>query len=377
MNIKTVRIAIGSALLIITPIFAFAQDARIVSAAGDKYVISAEAGGVNHTEGAVSISRLQGRSGVLLKGDKIRIGDTVRTGASSKAEILLNPGSYLRVGENTEFQFVTTSLDDLRIKLLRGSAIFEVIADNDFKVSLRMPTEEVSMTRSGVYRFDVSADGDARASVIKGKLDVGDENRIKSGKTAVLENGSVSVAKYQSDDGDDLDMWSKARAKELSKINSNLQRRAMRSTLLDSFNRNSWNFYESFGLWVFDPYRRSWCFLPFGSGWGSPYGYGYGFDIWSSGIPIWIYNQPPPGPAKPRVPAEPPTSGGVGGRRPLTRPPFKTIERNDNGGIVHRRPMPRDDSPVFPGFPSTSAPPASVIVPAAGGLPPASPKGKQ
>jgi hypothetical protein len=374
MNKRTVRTAIGSALLLILPVIAFAQDARVVSAAGDKYVISARAGGVNFTEGAVSISRFQNRNGALVKGGQIEIGDTVRTGASSKAEILLNPGSYLRVGANTEFQFITTSLDDLRVKLLRGSAIFEVIADNDFKVSLITPADEVSMTRSGVYRFDVAADGDARVSVIRGKLDIGDENSVKSGKTAAIGNGAVTVAKYQNDD-DELDAWSKDRAKQLSKINAGLQRRAMRTTLLDSFNRNSWNFYESFGLWIFDPARRSWCFLPFGSGWGSPYGYGYGFDIWSTGIPIWVYNQPPPAPVKPRSPGEPPASGGAVNRSPMKRVPFETIERNDNGGIV-RRPMPRDDSPVFPGFPPTSLPPASVSVPAAAGVPPTAPKGK-
>ena len=49
------------------------QDTRVVSAAGDKYLISAKAGGVNFTEGRVVISRNDGRGGQLLKGDEIQI----------------------------------------------------------------------------------------------------------------------------------------------------------------------------------------------------------------------------------------------------------------------------------------------------------------
>ena len=42
------------------------QNDAIRSAAGDKYVISAKAGGVNFVEGTVAVVRKNGRSGLLL-----------------------------------------------------------------------------------------------------------------------------------------------------------------------------------------------------------------------------------------------------------------------------------------------------------------------
>ena len=44
--------------------FVFAQDDnRVASAAGDMYVISAKAGGVNYVEGKVAVARNKSRSG--------------------------------------------------------------------------------------------------------------------------------------------------------------------------------------------------------------------------------------------------------------------------------------------------------------------------
>src|SRR5688572_13626650 len=111
--------------------FVFAQDDRVVSAAGDTYVISAKAGGINFVEGKVSIARKDGKSSYLIKDDKLEIGDKVTTGTDGKAEILLNPGSFVRLGTNTGFEFITTDLDNLKLKLSSGSAIFEVYADDE------------------------------------------------------------------------------------------------------------------------------------------------------------------------------------------------------------------------------------------------------
>jgi hypothetical protein len=110
--------------------FAFSQEVKdqkdkdqMVSAATSSYVISAKAGGVNFVEGKVSVARKDGKSGLLLKSDTVEIGDKVTTGADGKAEILLNPGSFVRLGANTEFEFQTTELDNLKLKLSAGSAI--------------------------------------------------------------------------------------------------------------------------------------------------------------------------------------------------------------------------------------------------------------
>src|SRR5688500_15986988 len=116
-----------------------AQDETLSAAAGDKYVISAKAGGVNFVEGAVGVVRKSGKSGVLIKGDVLNVGDRVSTGTDGRAEILLNPGSFLRIGGNSAFEFKTTMLDDLRLSIDRGSAILEVFAAEEFKVAVNTP----------------------------------------------------------------------------------------------------------------------------------------------------------------------------------------------------------------------------------------------
>ncbi len=353
---------------------AFAQDDRVMAAAGDKYVISAKAGGVNYTEGKVAVARVNGRSGLLVKGDDLDVGEQVSTDAAGKAEILLNPGSYLRLGGNSSFEFVTTSLDDLKIKLRLGSAIFEVIVDNDFRVSVMMPKSEIDLTNSGVYRIDVMPDGTSKVSVWKGKVEIGeeDETRVKSGKSAVLGDSSTTVAKFDRDEKDALELWSKDRAKELTKINSRLQRNTLRDSLLYSFNRRGWNVYDSFGVWVLDRFTGQWCFLPFGYGWSSPYGFGYGFDMWRCRMPYIVYSNPNPGypgptagTPNPRVdgPA-PPTSER---RKPRAGvPPYRKMERIDGDGGVVTRPR-REDGPIFtspfPRRPSSSPAPTSGSVP--------------
>jgi hypothetical protein len=355
---KNLMFAAVVGLMSALSIASFGQDPRVVAAAGDKYVISAKAGGVNFVSGKVSVFRRNGTSGFLLPGDEIEPGDRVSTGQGSMAEILLNPGSYMRLGPLSSFEFGTTSLDDLRVSLRTGSAVFEVIAADDFRVSVQLPRSEIELTRSGVFRIDVLADGSGRIAVHKGKAFVGSgaETEVRAGRLATISRGGTSVTKFDRDEGDELDRWSKARAKELTRINAQLKRDALRNTLLSAYNGRGWNMYNSFGLWVFDPFRRMWCFLPFGSGWGSPYGWGYDFDIWRCRLPWWVYRD--------WYPTNTPTGGGGGGggttppvvspneqrRARMQTPPFQRVEqseRSERGSTIIRRsdPGPIDSSP--------------------------------
>jgi hypothetical protein len=289
--------------------FVFSQDDKMVSAAAGMYVISAKAGGVNFTEGKVTIVRKDGKSGLLLKSDTIEIGDKVLTGADGKAEVLLNPGSFVRLGANAEFEFQTTDLDNLKLKLSAGSAIFEVYADNEFKVTLDLPDADIELTKSGVYRIDVLADGSGKISVWKGKVLVGDEKaEVKAGKSVIVKGkAATAIAKFDRDNKDEFDIWSDLRAKEASRINKRLQRDALTNSLLSAYNRGGWNMFGTFGLWVFDPFTLRWCFLPFGSGWSSPYGYGYGFNIYNCPLPPVVYTPPPPT----MTPSNPTTPGSM------------------------------------------------------------------
>lgn len=276
---------------------AVAQRETRVAPASSKYVVSTKAGAVNLVSGQVGIVREEGDSGHLFSGDSIEVGDRVSTGANGKAEVLLNPGSYLRIGPLSAFEFKTTSLDDLQIRLDSGSAIFEVFATEDFTVSVSTPKSNFKLIESGVYRIDVDGTGIGRIQVEKGKAELGDQNAsvVKKGREGLVENGSANISKFDRGDRDDLDSWSKDRAKELAKLVAGLDRNNMRTALMRSFLGRQWDLYGSFGLWIYDPFRRSHCFLPFGWGWNSPYGYGFGYNIYYYNLPPVVFTPPPSG----------------------------------------------------------------------------------
>lgn len=271
------------------------EDRRTVSAASSLYVISAKAGAVNFVEGKVSVARKEGKGGFLLKTDELEIGDTVSTGANGKAEILLNPGSFVRLAENSVFEFASTSLEDLRLELKSGSAMFEVITDNEFSFAVSTPKAKINIIKSGVYRIDVLSDGAGKIEVWKGRASAGG-TEIKGGKQATVSGDRAVVAKFDRGDKDALEIWSKSRAKELARINARLQSDSLRTSLMGSYYRTRWSMYDSYGLWVYSRLHGSYCFLPFGYGWSSPYGFYYPRDIWYYNLPPVIYYPPPPPP---------------------------------------------------------------------------------
>lgn len=345
------------AIVLMAAAGAFAQDRGTNTFTADKYLVSARAGGVNYVQGNVGVSRATGKSGSLMKGDILQIGDRVLTDGNSRIEVLMNPGSYIRLGANSSFEFKTTSLDDLQVRLDAGSAMFEVFAADEFTVTVFTPKGRTLLVQSGVYRFDVSADGNATVAVTEGKALVGPaEILVKKGRTGTIGNSLVMVAKFDRGKRDDLGEWSKTRAKDLAKVTHSLRNNDVRLALASSLNNRRWGFRDSFGLWVFDPFSRNYCFLPFGYGWYSPYGYGFNNSIYWYNLPA-IVNVPI---RQPVVPAEPTKAG----RNPVTRsyepPPYVTLEKTRDSV----RPTTRGfDFPADASRPSRSFdPPASVPV---------------
>jgi hypothetical protein len=158
-----------------------------------QYTVSAKAGAVNIAEGDIAYKRDQGDWDMLIAGDDLRSGDAVKTGNGGRAEILLNPGSYLRISENTEVVFLDTSLDNLKIELLRGAAIVEVaVAEREQGAiaSIITPQAEFRIAKGGLYRFDVDA-AKTIAVVRKGKLVVPqpDARPTKNSEWVAVSNG--------------------------------------------------------------------------------------------------------------------------------------------------------------------------------------------
>lgn len=266
--------------------------------ARDDRLISAKAGGVNFVTGDVK-ARHAGRQdwqSVTVK-DDLKDGDSARTGADGRVEVLLNPGSYMRAGASTEFELTDASLDNLRLRVTRGSVFVEATGYDSVGLSIQISTPQtrVEIVRAGVYRVDVTQTGETVVSVQKGRALVGEGSAallVKSGNEARVAGAGVSeVAKLQNKNKqqrDELELWSRERGKELAKVNGALANRQTNSLLAsysgisDIFNAE---FPNRFGFWMWSSRTNCYTFLPFYTGWRSPYGFGYG-----SSFDYAIYN---------------------------------------------------------------------------------------
>lgn len=289
-----------SSLFVLAMIFSIplSSKAQGQSQNREKFVISARAGGVNAVTGRATM-RTRGNAEweqLTIKED-LETGDAVRTGADGRVEMLLNPGSYLRVGENSEFELTDNSLSNLEVRLTRGTAIVEVtgVDDEELLIGISTPHARMSIVRRGLYRVSVVPGNTTELIVRKGRVMLEDSHtKIKGGNKVVFSDTTFYVAKLTDDEKNDRDMlggWSKDRAKTLAQANSKISGR----TLLASY-RNFGSLdsgYGRSGFWYFSQRANCYTFVPFGDYWGSPYGghystYFYGGPSWGGnyGRPI-------------------------------------------------------------------------------------------
>ena len=229
---RITRIVIGTAAILLAATSGLAQDRRpIPRGEMDKYVISAKAGVVNIVVGDVRVVRAQPSAvpEMLISGDELQNGDVVKTGTSGRAEILLNPGCYLRLGTESEFVFLFDNFVSDRLKLMRGSAVLEASAI-ETSIIVETPKARFEIARDGLYRFNVGPDDNADVAVRKGRVSVG-KTIIKEGKRAFVEGSTSAIAKLNKQDVDPLDDWSKERSKALIAANSRLSNTGMSRTL--------------------------------------------------------------------------------------------------------------------------------------------------
>ena len=252
----------------------------------EKFVISAKAGGVNAVTGRASM-RSHGNTEwqqLTIKED-LEAGDSVKTGLDGRVEMLLNPGSYLRVGENSEFELADNSVENLEVRLLRGTAIVEVTGadDDELFIGITTPHTRMSIIRRGLYRVSVVPGNTTELIVRKGRVMLEDTHtKVKGGNKVIFSGSSFSVAKLENaekknwDDG--LERWSKDRAETLAKANSKLSQRTLSAFVASAW--NNWAFSgewsrHSLGFWLFNPGLGCYTLFPFGYGWESPYGARY------------------------------------------------------------------------------------------------------
>src|SRR5438046_4312860 len=235
----------------------------------ERFGISAKAGGINSVIGRVLVQRGgQSSQQDLSAKDDLTSGDVVTTKGGSRVEVLLNPGSYLRVTENSEFELTDNSLNNLQLKLIKGSAIIEATGTDDLRLQIGIVTEQSRFTivRRGVYRINVLP-GSTELLVQKGRVLVdGQQAMIKGGTKVTFNKGSSFTAKLTKKDRDEFDAWSKGRGEFLARANERLSIRTLNSYLVDSGWESGFSS-SRYGLWTYSPFAGGFTFFPFRYGW--------------------------------------------------------------------------------------------------------------
>jgi len=116
-------------------------------------VISTHAGVVHFFEGAVYLDD-EPLESHLGKFSTIPQGGELRT-AKGRAEVLLTPGVFIRVGEQSAIRMVANQLSDTRVELLSGSAVVDSAEPvSGTSVKLLYKNWSVHFLEQGVYRIN-------------------------------------------------------------------------------------------------------------------------------------------------------------------------------------------------------------------------------
>ena len=198
------------AVILSAPVFAVTPDAH-----------SALPGTLNYVEGQANIDQntLDANSAGSAT---LEPGQTLDTG-NGKAEILLTPGVFLRVGDNSSVKMISPSLTNTEVQLDQGRAIVEVAEIHDQNnLLVNEDGVQTRLVKTGLYEFDADRQ---QVLVFDGKADVFDGDRtvgVNGGHEVDLNtNGALKSQNFDKDDykQSDLYQWSSLRSSYLAEAN--------------------------------------------------------------------------------------------------------------------------------------------------------------
>jgi len=204
---------------------------------------------------------------------------------------------------------VDNSLDNLLVKLVKGSVILEATGmDNlELRIAIATDRERLTIVRPGIYRINAQP-GATELLVRKGRVAFGSNPRdiVKGGKKLTFAGGSAVTAKLNKQDKDEFDNWSKVRGETLARANQRLSARTLNGFLSASGWGSPFSRFGRWGVWTWSPLLGCNTFLPFYYGWMTPYGQYYGL----------YYGDFYRGTRGPMIVNNPPSSGGSAGGFP-------------------------------------------------------------
>jgi hypothetical protein len=210
-------------------------------------------GAVNYIEGQVSLEGKPLASGAL-EGIALGAGQTLST-EQGKAEVLLTPGAFLRLGDQTSIKMSSESAADARVEILQGAALLEVVQLGGAHLEVLDGQAHATIQSAGVYEFHA---GQPAVAVVSGKARVqANDHAVELGKgrevtwrgSAAGNEGKIPRASLAADA---LYAWSQQRARADAEASVNT------AQALVGTDPGNWH-----GAgWYWDPFYANWAFLP-------------------------------------------------------------------------------------------------------------------
>jgi hypothetical protein len=241
-------------------------------------VISAHSGTIHYTEGQVSLDggAVQSKFGEF---PEVKPGQVLAT-QDGRAEILLTPGVFLRLAENSSFTMVSNQLSNTRLEIKSGTAMIEVgelLQDNAIAVAFH--GADVSLGKRGLYRFDSDPN---RFRVYEGDASIvtpsSDPTVVRKGHEIVLGD-KLETQTFDAKNTDDFYRWSARRDEYVAQANISAAKSARDSGYSGmGYNGTGYNgagMTAGLGSWAFNPWFGMFTYLPFDGTYFSPFGYGF------------------------------------------------------------------------------------------------------
>jgi FecR protein len=241
------------------------------------------------------------------------VSDKVATGVNSRAEVQLDHGNILRLGDNTEASLANLSRTQVQIQMTHGLINYSVFKGTESQVEIDMANVSIRPAQGdGVYRVEVNSEGETKVIVRKGSAEIATpqgSTQVEQGQMVIVRGGGDDT-QYKVDAAtskDTWDTWNIERDRTIRDADSwsNTNRYYVGSEDLDTYGRwvtvpdygpvwspaagPGWAPYRS-GRWVWEP-GWGWTWVSY-EPWGwAPYHYGRWFVYNSS----WVWW---PGPAR-------------------------------------------------------------------------------
>jgi hypothetical protein len=242
----------------------------------------ANPGTINYVEGQVSIGVTQ--LGSRSEGSAMLAPDQVLTTQTGKAEILLTPGVFARVGDNSSVEMISPDLTKTELAVRHGEVMVEVAEihpENDLLVKEDGAT--IQLQKTGLYDFDANRD---QFRVFDGQAMAADADKrikVKGGHELDLNAAKLKSENFDKKtyEADDLYKWSSLRSAYLAEANVDM---APGYAGWGGWYGPGW-----FGsAWYWDPWFNCYTFIP-GDGISySPFGWGFYSPFYAYAAPIYF-----------------------------------------------------------------------------------------